>query len=964
MSETTTNYDKSTIAEMNNGIILANFEKSQVARDGSYQSEADLERQMVENLVAQGYEYIKLSSNKDLYSNLKTQIEKLNKVSFSSEEWSRFLLEYLDAPNDGMIEKTRKIQEDNIYDFTFDDGQVKNIKIIDKKNIHNNFLQVTNQVKGVGKANNRYDVTILVNGLPLVHVELKKRGVDLHEAFNQIHRYSKESFNSEASLYRFVQIFVISNGTYTRYFANTAAQSKNNYEFTCEWADAKNKVICDLEDFTKTFFEKRVILEVLTKYCIFDVSNTLLIMRPYQIAATERILWKIKSSYEAKKAGRPEAGGFIWHTTGSGKTLTSFKAARLATDLDYIDKVFFVVDRKDLDYQTMKEYQRFQPDSVNGSKDTKELKKCIEKDDNRIVVTTIQKLNEFVKRNQTHEIYDKHCVFIFDECHRSQFGDAQRNIRKAFKKYYQFGFTGTPIFSENSLNGETTAGIFGAQLHSYVITDAIRDGKVLKFKVDYNNITAKFKSAEKEEDEQKLKKLENKMLLHPERITEITKYILDVFDTKTHRNEYYDLKHRRMNGFNAMFAVQSVDAAKLYYEEFKRQQKDLPEDKKLRVATIYSFVENEEQRAIGEISEENFDVSAMDSTAKEFLDQVISDYNGYFKTNYSTSGGEFQNYYKDLSLKVKENKIDLLIVVGMFLTGFDAPTLNTLFVDKNLRYHGLIQAYSRTNRILNSVKTFGNIVCFRDLEKATQDAIKTFGDENSLNIILEKSYEDYMHGFTDEESGEIIKGYVDICNEIVDKFPEPTEIVLEADKKEFAKLFGELLKSENILKNFDEFENFEKIISDRQMQDMKSVYVDIRQSTINPRPGGDPGLGENQVDFSDVEFQIDLLKTDEINLDYILSLIFEKSKENEDVESIKAEVRRMIRSSLGTRAKEDLIIDFINTTNLSELNNTDDVLESFYSFAKKEKESNIKNLVEEERLKDGSTRFIGKAIYK
>ena len=964
MSETTTNYNKSTIAEMNNGIILASFEKSQAARDGSYQSEADLERQMVENLVAQGYEYIKLSSNKDLYSNLKTQIEKLNKVSFSSEEWSRFLLEYLDAPNDGMIEKTRKIQEDNIYDFTFDDGQVKNIKIIDKKNIHNNFLQVTNQVKGVGKANNRYDVTILVNGLPLVHVELKKRGVDLHEAFNQIHRYSKESFNSEASLYRFVQIFVISNGTYTRYFANTAAQSKNNYEFTCEWADAKNKVICDLEDFTKTFFEKRVILEVFTKYCIFDVSNTLLIMRPYQIAATERILWKIRSSYEAKKAGRPEAGGFIWHTTGSGKTLTSFKAARLATDLDYIDKVFFVVDRKDLDYQTMKEYQRFQPDSVNGSKDTKELKKCIEKDDNRIVVTTIQKLNEFVKRNQTHEIYDKHCVFIFDECHRSQFGDAQRNIRKAFKKYYQFGFTGTPIFSENSLNGETTAGIFGAQLHSYVITDAIRDGKVLKFKVDYNNITAKFKSAEKEEDEQKLKKLENKMLLHPERITEITKYILDVFDTKTHRNEYYDLKHRRMNGFNAMFAVQSVDAAKLYYEEFKRQQKDLPEDKKLRVATIYSFVENEEQRAIGEISEENFDVSAMDSTAKEFLDQVISDYNGYFKTNYSTSGGEFQNYYKDLSLKVKENKIDLLIVVGMFLTGFDAPTLNTLFVDKNLRYHGLIQAYSRTNRILNSVKTFGNIVCFRDLEKATQDAIKTFGDENSLNIILEKSYDDYMHGFTDEESGEIIKGYVDICNEIVDKFPEPTEIVLEADKKEFAKLFGELLKSENILKNFDEFENFEKIISDRQMQDMKSVYVDIRQSTINPGPGGDPGLGENQVDFSDVEFQIDLLKTDEINLDYILSLILEKSKENEDVESIKAEVRRVIRSSLGTRAKEDLIIDFINTTNLSELNNTDDVLESFYSFAKKEKESNIKNLVEEERLKDGSTRFIGKAIDK
>ena len=962
MSEEKVKYSTSTIAEMTGGIILANFEKDLQVRETAYQSEAELERQMIENLVSQGYKRLIVKSNDELYENLKNQIEKLNGVSFTNEEWARFLFEYLDIPNDGMIEKTRKIQEDCIHDFIFDDGHLKNIKIIDKNNIHNNFLQVANQIVGEGKNRNRYDVTILVNGLPLVHVELKKRGVNLHEAFNQIHRYSKESFNSENSLYKYVQIFVISNGTYTRYFANTTAQDKNNYEFTCEWADAKNKVICDLEDFTKTFFEKRVILEILTKYCVFDVTNTLLIMRPYQIAATERVLWKIKSSYETKKAGRTEAGGFIWHTTGSGKTLTSFKAARLATTLDFIDKVFFVVDRKDLDYQTMKEYQRFQPDSVNGSKDTKELKRCIERDDNRIVVTTIQKLNEFVKRNPTHDIFEKHCVLIFDECHRSQFGDAQKNIRKSFKRHYQFGFTGTPIFPENSLGGDTTSGIFGAQLHSYVITDAIRDGKVLKFKVDYNNITPRFKTVEKEEDEKKLAKLENKMLLHPERITEITKYILNVFNTKTHRNAFYDLKNRRLNGFNAMLAVQSVEAAKLYYEEFERQQSKLPEAKRLKIATIYSFVANEEQRAIGEILEEDFDISAMKSTAKEFLDKVITDYNSYFITNFSTNGNEFQNYYKDLSLKVKEKQVDLLIVVGMFLTGFDAPTLNTLFVDKNLRYHGLIQAFSRTNRILNKVKTFGNIVCFRDLEKATQDAIKTFGDENSVNIILEKSYEEYIHGFKDEETGKVVKGYTDICNEIISKFPEPTEIILEADKKEFVELFGELLKAENILKNFDEFEDFEKIISDRLMQDMKSVYVDIRENIINLK-NNENSEGE-QIDFSDIEFQIDLLKTDEINLDYILALILEKSKENDDVESLKVEIRRVIRSSLGTRAKEELIMSFINSTRLSELKNTDDILESFYSFAKKEKVNNIISLVEEENLKEDSKRFIEKAISK
>jgi len=963
MSEKSAVYERSTIAEMTNGIILANYEEILQVQD-TYQSEKELEDGMIRDLESQGYERFYGKTSEELYKNLKIQIERLNKVAFTDKEWERFLVEYLDCPNDGMIEKTRKIQENYIYDFIFDDGHLKNIKIIDKKNIHNNILQVCNQIKQKGKHKNRYDVTILVNGLPLVHMELKKRGVSLHKAFSQIDRYGKESFNAENSLYKFVQIFVISNGTYTRYFANTTAQNKNHYEFTCEWADAKNKVIRDLKDFTATFFEKRTILEVLTKYCVFDSNDILLIMRPYQIAATERILWKIESSYQNKKSGKIEAGGFIWHTTGSGKTLTSFKTAKLATELDYIDKVFFVVDRKDLDYQTMKEYQKFQPDSVNGSKDTKELKRSIEKQDNKIVVTTIQKLNEFVKKNPSHEIYDKHCVIIYDECHRSQFGDAQKNIRKSFKNYYQFGFTGTPIFPENALGSDTTAGIFGAQLHSYVITDAIRDKKVLKFKVDYNDIRAKFKAAETETDDKKLKELEKRMLLHPERISKIVEYILKVYNTKTHRNEYYNIKQKRLNGFNAIFAVQSVEAAKLYYEEFQKQQENLPEEKRLKVATIYSFAANEERNVIGDIPDENFEPSAMESTAKEFLDKVISDYNDYFKTNFSTNGNEFQNYYKDLSKKVKDKKIDILIVVGMFLTGFDAPTLNTLFVDKNLRYHGLIQAFSRTNRILNKVKTFGNIVCFRDLEKATKNAIKTFGDENSVNIILEKSYNDYIKGFKDEETGKSVKGYIDLCNEIVKKFPKPVEIEKNQDKKEFAELFGELLKTENILKNFDEFENFEKIISDRQMQDMKSVYVDICEEIRNVGKNDQNNSDEQGIDFSDIEFQIDLLKTDEINLDYILELILEKTKEHDNIETLKSEIRRIIRTSLGTRAKENLVINFINKTDLKKLKNNGEILDAFYKYAKEEKKEKIDELVKDENLKEDSRRFIEKSINK
>ena len=960
MSEETFKYKTSPIAEMQGGIVLARFEKPE-RRVEEYQTESQLEENMINNLVSQGYERLDVRTMDDLYANLRVQIEKLNDIRFSDSEWKRFLLEYLDAPNDGIIEKTRKIQENHIYDFIFDDGRLRNIKIIDKKNIHNNHLQVVNQVT---VAKNRYDVSILVNGLPLVHIELKKRGVNIREAFNQIQRYEDESFNLDNSLYKFVQIFVISNGTYTRYFANTTERDKSNYEFTCEWADAKNRVIVDLEDFTATFFEKRTILEILTKYCIFNSRNVLLIMRPYQIAATERLLWRINSSFENKKAGSVEAGGFIWHTTGSGKTLTSFKSARLATELDYIDKVFFVVDRKDLDYQTMREYQKFQKDSVNGSKDTKELKISIEKQDNKIVVTTIQKLNEFVKSNKGHEIYNKHCVFIYDECHRSQFGLAQKNIQSSFKHYYQFGFTGTPIFVENSLDGKTTSDVFGAQLHSYVITDAIRDGKVLKFKIDYNSINPRFKSSEEETDDEKLKSLENKMFLHPERITEITKYILDKFDSKTYRNTQYTVKDKRINGFNAMFAVQSVDAAKMYYEEFKKQQADLPEDKKLKVATIFSYAPNEE-RASGEIEEESMSSSAMSTTAKQFLTNVVDDYNSFFQTNFTIDGNGFENYYKDLSSRVRNKEVDLLIVVGMFLTGFDAPTMNTLFVDKNLRYHGLIQAFSRTNRILNKMKAFGNIVCFRNLEKATKDAIKLFGDENSINVIIERSYDDYINGFTDEDTGVVFKGYKELCEEIVEKFPDPTEIKLEKDKKEFVKLFGEILKRENILRNYDEFSSFEKIISERLKQDMKSTYIKIKEELINSggRDKGKGGENEEKIDFSDVEFHIDLLKTEEVNLDYILALILEKAKEQgTNNETLKEEIRRLIRSSLGTRAKEELIIEFINRTDLTKFDKNEDILEAFYEYAKIEKEQKINELISEENLKEKSKKFIEKSI--
>lgn len=932
------------IAEMNDGIVLGHYEKLDRICE-TYQTEGQLEKKLISDLIAQGYERLYAKTIEDLYSNLKIQIERLNKIEFNSNEWNRFLLEYLDCPNDTFVEKTSKIQGDGLYQFKFDNGVNQNIKIIDKKDIYNNHVQVVNQIENHGKYDNRYDVTILVNGLPLVHIELKKRGVNLCEAFNQIHRYTKESFNTEHSLYKYIQIFVISNGTYTRYFANTNSKEKNDYAFTCEWADARNDVIQDLEDFTQTFLAKRTVLEILIKYCVFNSDNTLLIMRPYQIAATERILWKIESSFNSKVYGTEKAGGFIWHTTGTGKTLTSFKTSILATKLPYIDKVFFVVDRKDLDYQAIKEYEKFQKGCVSGTNDTRELKEAIERNDNKIIVTTIQKLNNFIKGNKKHPVYDKQCILIFDECHRSQFGEAQKNITKNFKKYYQFGFTGTPIFKDNAIGSTLTSSVFGAMLHSYVITNAIKDDKVLKFKIDYIASGLEYEESEKNVDID-----ENKLLLHPDRISKITEYILKVFKFKTHRNTYLTIEKQRKEGFNAMFAVSSVKAAKAYYQEFKKQQSEL------RIATIFSFAPNEEQKAKGEINDENFEPDMLDLSSKEFLEVAINDYNKMFGSSYSLDGKSFQEYYKDLSIKVKNREVDLLIVVGMFLTGFDAPALNTLFVDKNLQYHGLIQAFSRTNRKFNEVKTNGNIVCFRDLEKATKDAIKLFGDENSLNIILERSYKDYTEGYITNK-GIHKKGFIEVCNELVDKFPNPQNLQFATEKKEFVKLFGEYLKLENILKNYDEFYDSNRIIPDRLVQDMKGVYQDIKEK---PRDG----KFEETIDFSDIEFHMDLLKTQEINLDYILTLIFEKYKENDDIEMLKDEIRRIIKSSSGVRAKEELIINFITTTDLDEIKSPEDVLEKFYNYAKIEKEKDILKLQKEENLKEDSKRVIEQYIKK
>lgn len=975
-----------TIAELQNFIVLDSYTKlSQVGEQPTgYQTEAALERELIEDLVNQGYEYLpQLVTPQALLANVRKQLQTLNNTVFTDKEWQRFLDEYLDKASDGIVDKTRKVQDDYIYDFVFDDGHIQNIYLVDKQNIARNKVQVINQFEQTGTQMNRYDVTILVNGLPMVQVELKKRGVAIREAFNQVHRYSKESFNSECSLYKYLQIFVISNGTDTRYFANTVKRNKNCFDFTMNWAKADNMLIKDLKDFTATFFQKNTLLQVLLSYAVFDISDTLLIMRPYQIAATERLIWKIKSSYQAKVWSTPEAGGYIWHTTGSGKTLTSFKAARLATQLDFIDKVFFVVDRKDLDFQTMKEYQRFSPDSVNGSESTAGLKRNIEKDDNKIIVTTIQKLNNLMKSEAALPVYGQQVVFIFDECHRSQFGEAQKNLRKKFKRYYQFGFTGTPIFPENALGSETTASVFGRELHSYVITDAIRDEKVLKFKVDYNNVRPRFKALETEKDELKLTAAENrKLLLHPDRIKEVSQYILQNFKIKTHRSQ------GNGKGFNAMFAVNSVEAAKLYYEELNALQQD--SDKKLKIATIFSYAPNEEQNAVGDIREENFEPTAMDSSAKEFLTKAVNDYNAMFKTSFVIDSKGFQSYYRDIAKQVKNQEVDLLIVVGMFLTGFDAPTLNTLFVDKNLRYHGLMQAFSRTNRIYDATKTFGNIVTFRDLEQATIDAITLFGDKNTKNVVLEKSYEEYLKGFTDIATGEACRGYVEVVKELKEQFPQPDEITTEAEKKAFVKLFGEYLKIENILQNYDEFTNLKAlqkidkenpeavetfkenhfltdedvdammevdVLQERTAQDYRSTYNDIRDWFRREREG--KAAEESKIDWDDVVFEIDLLKSQEIDLDYILELVFEHNQKTKDKDALIDEVRRIIRSSIGNRAKEGLVVDFIHDTDLDPIQDKAGIISAFFDYAQQRQKEEAANLIEEEKLNvDAAKRYI------
>lgn len=975
-----------TIAQLPNYIVLEDYTKYAALAEppAGYQSEAELEQELIKDLVGQGYQYRPdIHTPAALLANLREQLERLNEVTFTDEEWQRLLREYLDNPSESIIDRTRKVQRESEWDFTFDDGHLQNIRIVDKKLISRNQVQVINQFEQTGSEANRYDVTILVNGLPMVQVELKRRGVAIREAFNQVHKYSKESFNSENSLYKYLQIFVISNGTDTRYFANTLTRDKNSFDFTINWALANNKPVRDLKDFTATFFQRNTLLEVLLHYSVLDESNTLLIMRPYQIAATERLLWKIRSSYQAKLWSKPEGGGYIWHTTGSGKTLTSFKAAQLATQIDFIDKVFFVVDRKDLDYQTMKEYKRFDEESVTGSKSTAGLKKNIETTKGKIIVTTIQKLNNLIKSESSLAVYNEQVVFIFDECHRSQFGEAQRNIRRKFKRYYQFGFTGTPIFPENALGADTTASVFGQQLHAYVITDAIRDEKVLKFKVDYNTVLPQSQAVEQEQDEEKLQSAKNKaLLLHPERIRKVSEHILKVYRDKTHRTQGDSM------GFNAMLAVSSVEAAKLYYQELTRQQAGAL--RPLRIATIFSYAPNEEQRAIGEIMDEGFEPSALDYSAKEFLSQAIDEYNAAFKVNFGVDSDGFQNYYQDLSKRMKDREVDLLIVVGMFLTGFDAPRMNTLFVDKNLRYHGLLQAFSRTNRIYDATKTLGNIVCFRNLEPATIETLRLFGDEKSPYEILERSYKEYLEGFTDEQTHQAQRGYREVVQELQRRFPDVDEIEKTQDKRAFVKLFGEYLRIDNVLQNFDEYvqlkalqkidkedaqavETFRvaygiseeelakmmtmELLPERAVQNYRSTYNDIREWLHKQRQGDAPK--ETLREWDDVVFEVTLLKAQEINLDYILGLIFEHNKANMSKSDIVEEIRRIIRASVGSRAKEGLIVDFIHDTDLDALETRADVITAFFSYAQERQWREAEELIAEEGLNaEAARRYI------
>lgn len=946
------------VMEMNDSTVVTEYEPIKRKSD-SYQSEQALENEFIRMLTEQGYDYLEIHDSESLIKNLRTQLEIVNDYKFTDSEWNRFFNDSIANNNDGIVEKTRKIQEDNIQVLKRDDGTSKNITLIDKKCIHNNRLQVINQyVENNGNYDNRYDVTILVNGLPLVHVELKRRGVALKEAFNQINRYQRDSFWAGSGLYEYIQIFVISNGTSTKYYSNTTREShikeqtstrnkskktSNSFEFTSYWADANNKVIPDLVDFTRTFFAKHTILNILTKYCVFTSEDLLLVMRPYQIVATERILNRIQVATNYKKMGTIEAGGYIWHTTGSGKTLTSFKTAQLASKLEYIDKVLFVVDRKDLDYQTMKEYDRFQKGAANGNRSTKVLQKQLEDTTSKIIVTTIQKLSEFVKRNKNHPVYQKHMVLIFDECHRSQFGDMHKMIVQNFKNYHLFGFTGTPIFAKNAgrtTNPDfcTTEQAFGEKLHTYTIVDAINDGNVLPFRIDYiNTIKAKEGMTDKEVEAINTEEA----LSSQERVSNVVSYIIEHFDQKTKRNSFYDLKGQRVNGFNSMFAVASIPMAKKYYLEFKKQLEEKQKD--LTIATIYSFAQNEEDTSDGILDDEGFETDLLDKSSREFLDFAIDEYNKKFKTNFSSEGNGFQDYYKDLSDKVKHREIDLLIVVNMFLTGFDATTLNTLWVDKNLKQHGLIQAYSRTNRILNSVKTYGNIVCFRNLQEATNDAIALFGDKNATGIVLLKSYEDYYYGYEDDNGKKQI-GYEERIAMLLQKYPLGVQIVGEKAEKDFIVSIGNILRLRNILSSFDKFAGNE-ILTERDFQDYTGMYVDLYQKYKQKDDG------EKESIKDDIVFEMELVKQVEVNIDYILMLVAKYHQSNCEDKEILGTIDKAIKSSLALRSKKELIDGFI-----SKINADTNVMDDWGKFVKEQKEIDLKKIINDEDLNEEETR--------
>ena len=959
MSDKTTHYNL--VAENTQSTVVAEYYKlADRVRDGvSYQSEADLERAFIKQLETQAYEYVNITSEAGLISNLRLQLEKLNGFTFSDAEWDLFFKSEIANPNQSIEEKTATMQEDHIKNLTRDDGSIKNVYLIKKDNIHDNSLQVINQYATEdGQRSNRYDVTVLVNGLPMVHIELKRRGVAIQEAFNQINRYQRESFWASIGLFEYVQLFVISNGTHTKYYSNTTRsqhikeasegsvkkgkRASNSFEFTSWWADATNRPITDLMDFSKTFFAKHALLNILTRYCVFTTDKQLLVMRPYQIVATERILSRIEVSTNYKKLGTVDAGGYIWHTTGSGKTLTSFKTAQMVSKLSYVDKVVFVVDRKDLDYQTMREYDKFEKGAANSNTSTAILKRQIEDPNVRIIITTIQKLDRFIGNNSGHTIFDGHVVLIFDECHRSQFGDMHAAITKTFKNYNIFGFTGTPIFAMNASSGgrpnlRTTEQAFGEKLHTYTIVNAIADKNVLPFKVDY---VSTVREAENIEDKKVSDIDREAVLASPERLANIVGYIREHFDQKTKRNIFYKLKDRRLAGFNSIFAVSSIDVAKKYYAEFKKQLADLPSDKQLKIATIYSFGVNDED-ADGMIDENSEDTSGLDVSSRDFLDGAIKDYNAMFGTSYDTSSDKFQNYYKDVSQRVKDREIDVLIVVNMFLTGFDATTLNTLWVDKNLRLHGLLQAYSRTNRILNSVKTFGNIVCFRNLEKATNESIALFGDKEAGGVVLLKSYAEYFHGYKDGEKE--VRGYVSLVTELLEKFPVGEVIIGEQNQKDFIKLYSAILRVRNILTTFDEFAGND-MLTERDVQDYHSAYIDI----YNEFRKGVDDAKENIND--DLVFEMELIKQVEINIDYVLGLIKKYHEDHTKNREILADINKAIDSSVELRNKKELINQFVSSLDVHSV-----VDDDWQKFVEKKKVEELEEIISKENLDHEAT---------